>query len=565
MNAELLLAHFDRISDAPDAVPRLRRFILDLAVRGKLVEQDLRDEPASELLKRIRTEKTKAIEKGEARKEKPLPLLAQPDLPFPIPNCWCWSQLAEIGFINPRNSGEDNAETSFVPMTLISAEYGVANTHEVRLWGEIKSGFTHFRDGDVALAKITPCFENGKSTVFRGLTGGIGAGTTELHVVRPVIVLSEYVLIFLKSSHFIESGVPRMTGTAGQKRVPTEYFANSPFPVPPLPEQRRIVTRVSDLMALCELLEAAQRKRDICHDQFAAATHHHLNDGLNAEALRIRAHFFVGHLPLLTTRSRQIKQLRDDILNLAVHGRLSSQEDEIALSSSPVANSISIIDSSFPKHWLIQHLAKVASTIVDCPHSTPKWTTDGKICVRTNQFRVGYLDLSDVRYVSESTYLERIQRLEPAEDDVLYSREGGILGVACRVPANTQLCLGQRMMLIRSGPQVDPRFLELVLNSPLITTIAREKTTGGAAPRINVATVKAYPIPVPPIAEQHRIVARVDELMLLCDQLETQLHTAQAESSRLLESVLHKALSGEEAPGNPSSSPWSVQRKLVSQ
>src|SRR5580698_1766326 len=252
MNPELLLKQFDRISDAPDAIPRLRRFVLDLAVRGKVVEQDPTDEPASDLIKRIKLKKAEIIKEGTVRKEKaPLPL-AQDDLPFLLPPIWSWSQIGEIGFLNPRNKAEDQYPSSFIPMPRISAEYGVPSTHEVRSWGEIKSGFTHFAEGDVALAKITPCFENGKSTIFRGLTGGIGAGTTELHVVRPVLVSPDYVLIFLKCPHFIESGIPRMTGTAGQKRVPTEYFAHTPFPLPPLAEQDRIVAKVAELMALSD-------------------------------------------------------------------------------------------------------------------------------------------------------------------------------------------------------------------------------------------------------------------------------------------------------------------------
>ena len=103
-------------------------------------------------------------------------------------------------------------------MPLIASRYGLEIEHEVRRWGEIKRGYTHFAEGDVGLAKITPCFENGKSAVFRYLTGGIGSGTTELHIVRPLFVDPDYILIFLKCAHFIEGGIPKMTGTAGQKR-----------------------------------------------------------------------------------------------------------------------------------------------------------------------------------------------------------------------------------------------------------------------------------------------------------------------------------------------------------
>ena len=144
--------------------------------------------------------------------------------------------------------------------------------------------------------------------------------------------------------------------------------------------------------------------------------------------------------------------------------------------------------------WPLVPLGEVTAEIVDCPHSTPEWTTSGKICVRTSQFRPGVLDLSRSKFVSEKTYAERIARLKPVEDDILYSREGGILGVACRVPPGVDLCLGQRTMLIRAGTKIDARFLELMLNSPLITSIARRETIGGAAPRVNVSAVKAYPI-----------------------------------------------------------------------
>ena len=255
MNAHRLLAHFDAVVDTPGAVQRLRRFILDLAVRGKLVPQDPNDEPASELLKLITKEKNRLVEAREIRRQKPIPGLSREEMPFTLPGNWAWSQVAEIGVISPRNRTPDDVQASFVPMSMIASEYGVPHRHEVRQWAEIRSGYTHFAEGDVGLAKITPCFENGKSTVFRNLVGGLGSGTTELHIVRPLFVDPKYVVLFFKSPYFIEAGIPRMTGTAGQKRVPAEYFANSPFPLPPLAEQSRIVARVDELMALCDRLE----------------------------------------------------------------------------------------------------------------------------------------------------------------------------------------------------------------------------------------------------------------------------------------------------------------------
>ena len=209
MNANPLLAHFDRIADGPDAVPRLRRFILDLAVRGKLVPRESGEEPASDLLKRIAWDKARLVKAGEIRKPKAIPALTEEELPFALPENWIWSQIAEIGALSPRNDAADDLQASFVPMPLITADYGVVSGHEVRRWKEIKKGYTHFAEGDVGLAKITPCFQNGKSTVFRNLTGGLGSGTTELHVVRPIFVSPDFILLFLKCPHFIETGIPK--------------------------------------------------------------------------------------------------------------------------------------------------------------------------------------------------------------------------------------------------------------------------------------------------------------------------------------------------------------------
>ena len=268
MNSERLLAHFDRVVDAPHAIPRLRRFVLDIAVRGKLVEQDPTDEPASELLKRIEEEKTRLVKAGAIRRQKAPVLFDRDRFLFPLPRVWVWTQIARLGVISPRNDFPDSHVASFVPMRMIPTEYGASNTCEPRPWGEIKKGYTHFAEGDIGLAKITPCFENGKSVVFRNLTGGIGSGTTELHVLRPIFVDANYVVLFLKSPQFIENGIQRMTGTAGQKRVPREYFANSPFPLPPLTEQQRIVAKVNDLMVLCDRLETSFRAVDNVRQHF---------------------------------------------------------------------------------------------------------------------------------------------------------------------------------------------------------------------------------------------------------------------------------------------------------
>jgi type I restriction enzyme S subunit len=562
MNPELLLTHFDRISDSADAIPRLRRFVLDLAVRGKLVEQDPKDEPAYALLRRIQLKKAEITKETDLRKEKPLRLLAENELPFSTPANWRWSQLAEIGFINPRNVADDGIQSSFVPMPLISHEYGVASRHEVRPWGEIKSGFTHFAEGDVALAKITPCFENGKSTIFRGLTGGIGAGTTELHVVRPVIACADYVLIFLKCPHFIESGISRMTGTAGQKRVPTEYFAYAPFPLPPLDEQYRIVAKVDELMALCDRLEAARAERDRRREHLTAASIHHLNNGSNAEDFRQHVYFYLNNLPRLTTRPEQIKQLRQTILNIAVHGQLVPQHPNDESVSTLLARNDQARQAvarkdrrsdtdrqvplaaenkwKIPPSWDWLALADLV-LFIDYRGKTPNKTDQGIRLITAKNVKKGFINISPEEFLSERDYHAWMTRGFPKEGDILFTTEAP-MGSAAVVRLSERFALAQRVICFRPYHAVNSDFLTLQLLSRPFQSILDKTATGLTAKGIKGAKLKRLPVAVPPLAEQLRIVTKVNELMQLCDRLEAQLTSTQDKKRGLLEAVFHFAL-----------------------
>ena len=309
-------------------------------------------------------------------------------------------------------------------------------------------------------------------------------------------------------------------------------------------------------MGLCDQLEVARTARERTRDRLTTASLIRLSaPDTDAATFRSHARFAVDALPALTPRADQVKHLRQAILNLAVRGRLVEQEWEEDRGNQGQLRSDAVAETfdarafegraalfNIPVNWAIEPLSRVASHIVDCLHTTPKWTDDGVLCIKTNQVRAGQLDLSSPHFVSENTYKVRVNRLEPRQDDVLYIREGGILGVACLVPSNTRLCLGQRLMHIRTNNAVVPQFLELCLNSPWITEFAIEKTTGGAAPRVNMSIVRGYPIPLPPLAEQHRIVAKVDELMALCDCMEADFAAADGTRSRLLKSLLHDAL-----------------------
>lgn len=253
----------------------LNQAILQEAVQGKLVPQDPTDEPASELLQRIKAEKTKS-----GKKEKPLPPIKPEEIPFEIPSTWVWCRLGEGCEVNPRNKVDEDIDAGFIPMPMISQLFGVHPTYDVRNWGTIKTGFTHFANNDVVVAKITPCFENSKAGIISDLPNGIGAGTTELNVLRGNgTVLAEYLYLFVKRIDFLKNGAKIMKGVSGQQRVPTEYFYNTLLPLPPLSEQKRIVAEVEQQMAKTKQLKEHVLANQQATEQLLKALLHQAFEG----------------------------------------------------------------------------------------------------------------------------------------------------------------------------------------------------------------------------------------------------------------------------------------------
>ena len=237
----------------------LPKSILQDAIQGKLVPQDSQDEPASILLQRIDDEKQRLQKEGKLKKKditnsiifkgednkyyekvgKEI-ICIDEEIPFDIPESWTWVRVKDIFIINPKNVASDDTQAAFIPMEKISATYGSAFTYDIVKWGTIKKNFTHIADGDVAFAKITPCFQNRKSAIFEGLPNGIGAATTELKILRQYgdTINRWYLLYFLESPYFIDEA--KFKGTANQQRIISGYLENKLFPLPPKSEQDRI-------------------------------------------------------------------------------------------------------------------------------------------------------------------------------------------------------------------------------------------------------------------------------------------------------------------------------------
>ena len=252
----------------------LRQKILDLAIRGKLVPQDPIDEPASELLKKIKAEKDALVKAGKIKKDKHESHIFKGDdnryyetidgktsditeeIPFDLPDSWAWCRVENIGIINPRNKINDDTVVSFMPMTQLAAGYGSQYDLSERTWLSVKSGFTHFAENDVVFAKITPCIQNRKSAVMRGLKNGYGAGTTELHVIRCLSgVIPEYILLFVKNQSFISDAVATIQGVVGQQRIDANFVKKYFLPLPPLAEQQRIVAQIETLLGYVDIID----------------------------------------------------------------------------------------------------------------------------------------------------------------------------------------------------------------------------------------------------------------------------------------------------------------------
>ena len=228
---------------------QLRKSILQEAIQGKLVPQIAEEGTAEKLLAEIRKEKESLVKEGKLKKSALSDSIiykgadnkyfekigktvkeATDEIPFEIPTTWQWVRIKDIFQINPKNIAEENCISAFIPMEKICATYGSEFSYDEVQWKAIKAGYTHFADGDVAFAKITPCFQNRKSAIFCNLPNGIGAGTTELKVLRQFgeTINRWYLLFFLESPYFIDEAI--FKGTANQQRIISGYLENKLFP-----------------------------------------------------------------------------------------------------------------------------------------------------------------------------------------------------------------------------------------------------------------------------------------------------------------------------------------------
>ena len=223
-----------------NTIAKYRTKILELAISGKLVPQDPVDEPAEELLRRINPSAVPADKSHYW---------------VSLPSSWQLCRVDELFDVNPKTHIDDETECGFIPMNLVNDGFSGTHQYKTRKWGEVKKGYCHLKNGDIGVAKISPCFENRKSVIFSSLPNNIGAGTTELVVLRSKGVYAPYYLYLMKSQWYIRQGTSYFKGVVGQQRVGRGIFTSLEIPLPPMNEQKRIVTKVEELFGVIDKIQ----------------------------------------------------------------------------------------------------------------------------------------------------------------------------------------------------------------------------------------------------------------------------------------------------------------------
>ncbi|WP_273495889.1 restriction endonuclease subunit S [Rikenella microfusus] len=465
---------------------KLRQKILDLAIHGKLVPQDPNDEPASVLLERIKVEKEQLIKEGKIKRSRKSAKTSDTphyeQVKLEVPNSWYMVSVSDLFLLNPKSELDDNMKVGFIPMALVEDGFSGNHFYEERTWKDVKRGYCHFQNGDIGIAKISPCFENRKSTIFKNLPNTYGAGTTELVILRPIKVYTKFYLYLFKSDWYVKEGTKYFKGVVGQQRVHKEIFTDLHIPLPPFAEQQRIVEEIEYWFALIDQIE--QDKSDL---------------------------------------QTAIRQTKSKILDLAIHGKLVLQNpndepaSELLKRINPKAE-ITCDNGHYPVGWIDVILGDIFY------HNTGKaLNSSNKEGVLRNYLTTSnvYWNQFDLSLVKQMPFRDNeLEKCTVQKGDLLVC-EGGDVGRSAIWNFDYNICIQNHIHRLRPKGDLNVSFYYYVLRF-----LKEHNRIGGKGiGLLGLSSNELHKIgmPLPPRKEQDRIVLKIEELFSVLDNIENAL------------------------------------------
>jgi type I restriction enzyme, S subunit len=458
-----------------------------------------------------------------------------------LPEGWSLVRLAEICELNPlkpaANVLSPDTPVTFVPMPAVDAELGAITQPTIRPFSQVRKGYTAFAEGDVIMAKITPCMENGKAAVARGLQSGYGFGSTEFHVIRcSGAVLPEYIYHLIRQERFRKEAEDQMTGSVGQKRVPAEFLKNAKIPLPPLHEQERLTGVVGELVTQLRSTHGRLQRASTMLRLFRQAILVAACSGKLTEDWRA----------LHPNCEVDSQRLLSEILT-----RRKSASNGHRRDTDPAEPDTSMLGTT-PDEWPIVSMDALTSRITSGSRDWKQYyKNDGPgTFVMAQNVRPMNFDRSYRLAIAPPENDPDAIRSTIECHDILVTIVGANTGDVCRVSEHLErhyVC--QSVALIRPVEGQTSRFLELYLNSHSHGQAQfQEWIYGEGRPHLSFNHLRTVAIALPPLEEQREIVRRVEALFNLADAIEKRVAAASLRAERLTQAILAKAFRGELVP-----------------
>jgi type I restriction enzyme, S subunit len=546
---------------SPHGIKKLRKLILDLAVRGKLVPQNPNDIPANVLLEKIAKEKARLIKKGEIKKQKKLPEISKDEKPFELPAAWEWTRLGDV-----TNYGiSEKAEPDDVDEDTWILELGDVEKETSKLLKkvrfadrEFRSSKNHFSEGDVIYGKLRPYLDK----VIVADENGVC--TTEMIPLRSYAeIIPQYVRLVMKSPYFIQYAIESTHGM-NLPRMGTEKARLSLFPIVSEAEQHRIVAKVDELMALCDQLEQQQTDSNATHQTLVETLLTTLTNAADQKELTEAWQRIANHFDTLFTTEQSIDQLKQTVLQLAVMGKLVQQDpnDEPA---SVLLEKIAKKKARLIKEGKIKKQTPLPGISEDeKPFELPEGWEWTRLDYLSSDINYGYtasanqqkkdvrlLRITDIQDDSVNWELvpgcdineKKIANYQLEDGDILIARTGGTIGKSYLV-SGINLCsvFASYLIRVRRIKGMYSSFIKTYLGSQLYWNQLYANSMGTGQPNVNGSALKNLVFALPPLFEQHRILAKVDELMALCDALNARLNDAQTTQVKLADTIVEQAV-----------------------